>query len=175
MNFLQLLSKYVTGNFPTDRLSEIGVVALSENLDSPSLRILAGLGKNESSSVVEHYLKLSLQELKIVMPGKRKAALIYALFVTNEIISGVKELTEGISEIKSKAIDSFDFRSETKMYVYDSIGFEELHGLYVTYDDLTDINPPLKTDHDNIIEVKKQLQNALTSWKPQLEQLCEDS
>jgi len=169
MDFKQLIAKYVTGNIPSDKLSEIGIAGLNENLDSPSLYILAGLDKAENSFVAERYLNLTLEELGMQMPDKRQAALIYALAITNEIIDGTKDLISGIREIKAQAVDSYNFWSENSNYVYDSIGFEKVYGLYDDYDNLTDITPPLKRDQEYINQIKVQLFDELKIWKERLE------
>jgi hypothetical protein len=97
----------------------------------------------------------------------------YALAITEEVIEGSKDLIIGIKEIKNQAIDSYDFYTETKEYVYDSIGFESLYGLYVTYDDLTDINPPLKSDLASIEDVKEEMFDELKKWQDKLTALLE--
>lgn len=105
------------------------------------------------------------------MPDKRQAALVYALAIVNEIIDGTKDLIDGITEIKYKAIDSYDFLSENNRFVYDSIGFERVYGLYDNYDDLIGITPPLKSDEAAIIQVKKELFDELVSWGDKLKLL----
>ena len=174
MNFRQLIAKYVTGNITIDQLPQIGIIALEEGLDSPSLYILAGLEKNESSYVIERYLELTLEELNIVMPNKRQAALEYACAIADEIISGEKELIAGVAEIKKKAIDSYDFWSESKHYVYDSIFFEKVYGLYVEYDDLLDAKVDWTEDKSNeelMLEVKEQMFDELIKWTEKTELL----
>ena len=63
MNFRQQIAKYVTGNLTTEQLPDIGVTGLEEGLDTPSLCILAGLSNNESPFQIDHYFKLTLEEL----------------------------------------------------------------------------------------------------------------
>ena len=79
LNFRQQIAKYVTGNLTTDQLPDIGVTGLEEGLDIPSLCILAGLSKNESPFQIDHYFKLTLEELNIKLPDKRQAAIEYAM------------------------------------------------------------------------------------------------
>jgi len=174
MNFKQLIAKYTTGNISTDQIPQLGIAALLEGLDTPSICILAGLDKNENSFVKEHYLKLALNELNIGMPNKRQAALEYACAIADEIISGEKELIAGVSEIKNKAIDSYDFWSENQKYVYDSIGFEIVYGLYDEYDDLQNDLMQISRDKSReelIIEVKTQLLDELTKWKEKIQSI----
>lgn len=90
MNFRQQIAKYVTGNLTTDQLPDIGVKGLEEGLDTPSLCILAGLDKHESPFQIEHYFKMTLDELKIVLPDKRQAAIEYAFAIVDEILEGKK-------------------------------------------------------------------------------------
>jgi hypothetical protein len=173
LKFNQLLAKYVTGNIPAGKRPEVAITGISEGLTSDSLYILAGLSKNENTFEIEHYLALALNELQIIQPDKKQAALEYALAITEEVIEGSKDLIIGIKEIKNQAIDSYDFYTETKEYVYDSIGFESLYGLYVTYDDLTDINPPLKSDLASIEDVKEEMFDELKKWQDKLTALLE--
>jgi hypothetical protein len=172
LNFKQLIAKYVSGNLRSDQLSEIGIAGLYEGLDTPSLCILAGLDKNENSFVADRYLKLTLEELRIPLPDKRQAALIYALGITEDIIELKLNLIAGVTEINEKALGSHDFWSENKHYVYDSIAFEMVYGLYYDYDDLTSKYVP-KCDPEKIVEVKKLLFDALVIWREKLKLLCD--
>lgn len=169
LNFRQLLAKYITGNLWTDLMPKVGIECLEEGLDTPSLRILAGLEKNEDSSVIEHYFLSALKELNIpVAMPKRQAALVYACKLADEIIEGKKEIISGIVEIKNKALECYDFSSEDKHYVFDSISFEKINGLYYEYDDLECSDIPWSQDKSNtelMIEVKKKLFDELIKWK----------
>ena len=162
----------MTGNVTTDQLPDIAVQGLEEGLDTPSLCILAGLSKNENPFQIEHYFKLTLEELKIELPDRRQAALEYALAVVDEILKGEKEIIQGTKEIRCNAIDSFDFYSDNKEYCYDSIGFEAIYGLFVTYYDLLETDHPwdkLKTNEQLMIEVKAELLDELKKWKEKME------
>ena len=63
MTFREQIVKYVTGNMTTNQLPDIGVSGLEEGLDSPSLRILAGLSENENFFQIDNYFKQTLEEL----------------------------------------------------------------------------------------------------------------
>lgn len=168
MNFKQQLAKCVTGNLTTDQLPDVGVTGLEEGLDTPSLCILAGLIKKESPYVIEHYFKLALEELEISLPDERQAAIEYAMVIVDEILEGKKDVIEGTREIYSNAIGSYDFFSENKDYCYDSIGFELVYGLYVTYYDLEEADIPWQPDKSNQIlmeETKIELLEELRNWK----------
>jgi hypothetical protein len=172
VTFKQQIAKYVTGNLTTDQLPDIGVIGLQEGLDTPSIRILAGLSKNENPFQIEQYFRQSLKELKIELPDKRQAALELALAIVDEILEGKKDIIEGTSEIKYKAIDSYDFHSENKQYCYDSIGFHTAYGLYDTYDELSTADRPWeveKTNEQLMKEVKEQLLEELRKWKHEIQ------
>jgi len=171
LNFRQQIAMYVTGNLTTDQLPDLGVTGLKEGLDTPSLCILAGLGKDESPFQIEHYFKLTLEELNIKLPDRRKAAIEYALAIVDEIVEGKKEIISGTKEIRYKAIDSYDFFSESKKYCYDSIGFETAYGLFDTIDELSCSNIPWnpeKTNEQLISETKTELFEELKKWKDKI-------
>jgi len=168
LNFKQLLAKYVTENLPTHQLPEIGIKGLEEALDSPSLCILAGLNKDENPFVIEDYFKLALKELRINLPNERQAAIEYILAIIENIISRKTDIIDGIEEIKTKAIDSYDFFSESVEFCYDSIGFEKIYGLYDSYCDLlgSDIQWDINKNNVQLMqEIKQDLYNEIPKWK----------
>jgi hypothetical protein len=69
-----------------------------------------------------------------------------------------------VREIKNKAIDTFNFYSETKQYVYDSIFFEHVYGLYDTCDDLDASWVKGKSDEKLMAEVKENMLEELKKW-----------
>ena len=171
MDFRQQIAKYVTGNMTSDQLPDIGMTGLEEGLDTPSLCILAGLSKNESPFEIEHYFKLSLDELKIELPSNREAALEYAIGIVGEIIEGKKDLIKGTREICYKAIRSYDFYSETMHYCYDSIGFETVYGLFDTFEELSSADSPWQTEKTNeqlMAETKTELFEELKKWRDKI-------
>jgi hypothetical protein len=171
LNFRQQIAKYVTGNLTTDQLPDIGVTGLEEGLDTPSLCILAGLSKNESPFQIDHYFNLTLEELNIKLPDKRQAAIEYAMAIVDEILDGKKDVIIGTREIRYKAIDSYDFFSESKQYCYDSIGFETAYGLFDTFDELSNADRPWQTEKTNeqlMTETKTELYEELKKWKDKI-------
>ena len=146
----------------------MGVQGLEEGLDTPSLCILAGLGKYDSPFEIEHYFKLTLDELHIALPDKRQAAIEYALAIVDEILDGDKDVVTATREIMDKAIGSYDFFSENKEYCYDSIGLEAAYGLLDTIDDLSSAVKPWEAERTNeqlMVEVRIELATELKSWK----------
>ncbi|MGV9012885.1 MAG: hypothetical protein ACOH13_09860 [Flavobacteriales bacterium] len=171
MNFKQQIAKYVTGNLSSSQLPNIGVQGLEEGLDTPSLCILAGLGKYDTPFEIEHYFKLTLDELHIALPDKRQAAIEYALAIVDELLSGDKDVVTATREIMQNAIGSYDFFSESKKYCYDSIGLEAAYGLLDTFDELSIAVKPWEEERTNdqlMVEVKLQLATELKSWKDKL-------
>ena len=161
----------MTGNLTTDQLPDIGVTGLEEGMDTPSLCILAGLSKNESPFQIDHYFKLTLEELNIKLPNKRQAAIEYAMAIVDEIMDGKKDVIIGSREIRYKAIDSYDFFSESKQYCYDSIGFETAYGLFDTIDELSCANTSWKTEKPNeqfMTETKEELFEELKKWRDKI-------
>ncbi len=161
----------MTGNLTTDKLPDIGVTGLQEGLDTPSLCILAGLSKNESPFQIDHYFKLTLEELNIKLPDKRQAAIEYALAIVDEILDGKKDVITGTREIRYQAIGCYDFFSENRQYCYDSIGFEKAYGLFVTFDELSNADRPWQTEKTNeelMTVTKAELFEELKKWKKKI-------
>jgi hypothetical protein len=170
--FRQGIISYVLDKAASDQLPAIAVRGLEEGLDTPSLRILAGMKASDYPSEIQHYFQRSIEELNIVLPDKRQAALEYALSIVQETLEGSKDVISGMKEIRYDAIDSYDFFSESKHYCYDSIGFEKAYGLFDTYEELSTADRPwdsVKTNQELMGDVKSQLFEELKKWKTVLE------
>src|SRR5690606_18407238 len=171
VNFSQYIAKYVCEHITSDELPKLGVAGLEQGLDTPSLRILAGLNRNDSPFEIEHYFKLAIEELNIKLPDKRQAALEFATAIVEEILEGKKDVISGTREIHSDAISSYDFFSENKRYCYDSIGFERAYGLLNTCDDLSGAVEPWSKEKSNqelLAETRAELLEELKKWKKYL-------
>jgi hypothetical protein len=171
MKFEQLIAKYVTGALTTSQLPQIAYIGIEEGLQSQSLDILAGLEKNENPFIIEQYFNSAIKELGFVIPKLRTAAIKYAIGVADEIIKGERDIILGVSEIKNKAIDSYDFFSESKEYVYDSIFFEKVYGIYYECDDLTNDLVQIGGDKSRvqlITEARQELLVELVKWKEKI-------
>ncbi len=168
MNFRQELTTYTAGDRKTDQLPDIAIAALEEGLDTPSLRILAGMSKSDNPFELEKYFKQTLEELHIQLPGDRQAALDYAVLITDQILSGDEDIISGTQDIFYIALHNFPFEKETKKYVYDSIGLENIYGLLDTYNDLRDADIPWqkgKTNQQLMDGVKVKLLAELKRWR----------
>lgn len=174
MNFKQHIAKHVTGHLTTSQLPDLAVLGIEEGYESESLLILAGMSKTDNGFEIQEYFKKALTELHLQLPEKRNAALEYAEGVTADILNQKKDLIEGLREIYTNAIGSYDFFSETNKFAYDSIGFERLYGLYDTYDDL--LSPLCKWTSKKSIETLKretwtEIEVELKKWSEKLKNL----
>ncbi len=168
MTFRQNISRFVTGEIDMRSLPDIALQALQQNLDTPSLRILAGLSDSEDGYIIDKYFKDTLKELSIDLPDKRQAAIEVGLAIAEEIFEGKQNVFEGVQNIKWNAIDAYPFYDETKDYCYDSIGFEKVYGLFDTIDDLRNAGSTQwqsdKTNHEMEEELTKELLTELDAW-----------
>jgi hypothetical protein len=168
LTFRQNISRLVTGDIGLRSLPDIALQALEQNLDTPSLRILAGLSDNENEFVIDKYFKDTLKELSIDLPDKRRAAIEVGLAIADEILEGKQSVFEGVQNIKGKAIDAYPFYEETKDYCYDSIGFEKVYGLFDTIDDLRSAGSTQsqsdKTNQELENELTKDLLTEINVW-----------
>lgn len=172
MTFKQQIAAFAIGNATSDQLPEIAISGIKEGLDSPSLWILAGLGEKDHSIDKERYFQASLDELGIVLPNKRKAALIAAQSIVEDILSKKIDVVAGVTLLQQQALDKYDFHSESKQFVYDSIGFAKAYGIYDTHCELSASDHPWqegKTNAERLVKVKQDLLVALKDWKQLLD------
>lgn len=170
LTFKQHIANYVTGNLSTSQLPSIGLAGLELGLESESLTILAGMNENDSAIEIERYFKKALVELQIPFPDRRAAAIQLIEYYADEIIMGTLKPADGLHKIIRNALGSYDFRSETKKYVMDSIGFEEIYPLYGTYDDLRGENHSRSQEKSNnalIKEVEEEIVSKIKDWRKQ--------
>ncbi|WP_233900527.1 hypothetical protein [Tenacibaculum piscium] len=170
MNFNQYLGKYVCGNLSEMDYPELAVAGLLDGFDSKYLGILAAMNRTDEISELRKYLKWTIEELNIEIPTKREAALLYTSGIINEILEEKKEIIKGVSEIKNDALFSYDFFSESDKYCYDSIGFENIHGLFVEYYDSLD---ELNVDKKHIEDTKNEILAELKKWKSRLKNVVQ--
>jgi hypothetical protein len=167
MTFNQYLGKYVCGNLSEMDYPELGVAGIIEGFESKYLGILAGMNRTDETSELRKYLKWTIEELNIELPKKRDAALLYSNGIMDEILNEEKDVIDGVYEIKNFAIDSYDFRTETKKYLFDSIGFEKAYGLFVEYYDLKD-SFANESNQNLMTETKAELLVEIKNWKLKL-------
>jgi len=140
---------------------EMATAALLDGYNSKYLGYLAGMKRTDEISELRKYLKWSLEELNIDFPSKRDAALLYSKGILNDILNDKIEIVRGVTEITNNAIFSYDFFSESENYCFDSIGFENIYGLYVEYHDYLE---ELKIDNKYLVEIKTKMLEELKKW-----------
>lgn len=102
------------------------------------------------------------------MPSKRQAAIEKAYVIVDEITAGKRDVVEGAKALFWSAFDEYDFTTETKKYVYDSIGLEKAYGLLDSCTELPDADHQWqknKTNDELLIEARTGLLNELTAWR----------
>jgi hypothetical protein len=173
LTFRQNIARFVIGDISLRSLPDIALLALEQELDSPSLRILAGLSQNEDGYIIDNYFKNALRELSIELPDKRHAAIEVGLAIAEEIFKGKYDAFIGTQNIKHTAIDSYPFYEESKYYCYDSIGFAKAYSLFDTIDDLKNAGSTQwqsdKTNKELEIELTRELLAELKVWAEQME------
>jgi len=167
MNFRHLLAKYRIDKLRTMQLPELALQGLMEGMESESLVILAGMSKYDSAFEIQEYFEKSLIELKIDLPDKRQAAIIFALGLIEEIENGELDIIKGIYKIKNTAIDSYDFIDESDKFCYDSIGFEIIYGLFDEYFEIKECGDKWNEEKKEKLseKIKSDLLTELLKWK----------
>jgi len=130
LTFEQSIPRLVTGQIDLTSMPSIALKALEQGLDSPSLRILAGLREDEDEFTLRRYLADTLRELSIELPTKRQAAIRVALMIADEIFNDQLSYVQGVDAL-FRAIDSYPFHEESRHRRYDSIGLEKAYILFI--------------------------------------------
>jgi hypothetical protein len=168
LTFRQNIARYVTGEISETLLPNIAIEALEAGLDSPTLRILAGLSDNENGFVIETYFKETLRELNIELPNKRQASIEVGIAYIESIIEGKKSIFDGALCIKWYMLDTYPFFDESIHYCYDSIYFDKAYGLFDSLDDLRNAGSTQwqaeKTNEQLEREISEELMTELKRW-----------
>ena len=159
MIFEQNIAKLVIGDIHLGSMPAIALQALEQGLDTPSLRILAGLQENENEFTLRRHLEDALRELSIEIPDKRQATLQVAIRIANEIIAARRPVVEGVNEMFLK-IDKYPFHDETSKRRYDSIGLQEVYIIFINAESCRDEGSP-----DENLE--QELLTELKTWSRQ--------
>ena len=168
MTFKQNIARYVTGELSKNLLPTVAFEALEAGLDTPTLRILAGLSDKENGFVIESYFKQTLRELKLELPEKRKAAIEVGIAYAESIFEGRKSIFDGVLCIKSYMLKQFPFFEESINYCYDSIHFDKVYALFDCLDDLRNAGSTRwqadKTNEQIEKEICEELMLELKNW-----------
>lgn len=165
--FQQEILNFILGNTTISDLPRIGLLGLTEGLESESLIILAELSETDNSFEIEQYFKKTISELSIEIPDKYSASIELAQFYADLIIDRKLDPILGVNKMIKKCFDHCDF-GESKKYAMDNIGFEAVYGLYWSYDDLKNADRPWDKDKTNsqlMIEIKEEIIDELIKWR----------
>ncbi len=107
-------------------LPAIAITALSEGIDSPSMRVLAGLTGNEDPGDAENLFKEALSEIGMLLPTKRDAMMFLAANISSQIVDGSIDPYDGAKEIWDLTLRNHDIQiSELDTFVYGASEWEE--------------------------------------------------
>lgn len=93
-----ILSAYTLNVFSSDRLPGMAASLLEAGHDTPSLRLLAGLERDQSRTASELLLR-ALQELGRTLPTEDAAARYWARRLADSILNGSRSPLEGARQI----------------------------------------------------------------------------
>lgn len=128
MNFRVKLAAYVLGYLSEKDLADIALAALSEGIDSDSIRILAGMNSSDDPFELRMYFESALAENNLVLTDIKEALEIYITLVIQKINSFSLSPYQGFREID-------DAVSKTAYY-FDSLG---LMDCYINYIEIGEI------------------------------------
>lgn len=98
MLFDEVLEQYALEKFMDSALPDAAVQALTEGLDSPSLRVLS-VSQGDYPLEIRKLFFQVLDELGMVLPGSHQAALSAARRIAKDIVSGRIEPEKGAHRI----------------------------------------------------------------------------
>jgi hypothetical protein len=145
---------------------DLATNALVEGEDTPSLKVLAGLRKDDPREIRD-YLDRTLVELGVKKMSKEETAWILLRYLIDEIIDNKMEPHRGIHSIIHDIYHQMDWSQTSKKYVGDSIGIEKLYGLCDTYDDLLESKyrwSLTKTNKNLLAELELEIYQAVIDY-----------
>lgn len=166
MTFQEYLAEYVVLGRTTS-LYRAAEQALVEGLDSPTLRILAGMDDNTNIFEIKSTFKRVLHELNQHLPDHVTAANTLVKHFMKKIVNQQLDPIDGmriiVGDIMAKT--AYPYPAPDKGSFYDNQVFMNLYGLYYTYDDELDIYDGQR--EDKLAEIKTAI---ISEAKEYLEQ-----
>jgi hypothetical protein len=104
MNIDIINARWILDLLPSEEIPGFATEALTEGLDTPSLRILAGFN-NPILSEIGPIFEKALHELGVINYSRQEAALLLAHFYAKQIVDGTLKPYEGASKIWREASD----------------------------------------------------------------------
>jgi hypothetical protein len=169
MNWKLELAKSLFGLRHIGSFPDLATEAMGEGVDTPSLRVLAGLspvqGNNEE---ITEYLQKTLRELEVDWPSEEEAAWLLLRYYIDAIIDGAIDPHAGLHTIISKIYRRMRWSESDKHYAGDSIKIEKLYGLCDTFDDLAEASTRWdkeKTNDQLKAELQKEIRNEAGNYR----------
>ncbi len=167
MNWREELAKLEFGFTHIENFPDIACEALRGGLDTPNLRILAGLGKKDTSEI-RCYINRTLGDLRITEPMREESAWIMIRYFIGQIVSGQIDPHEGVHTIVWDIYHKTNWNIQDRCWAGDSIGIQELLGLCDTFDDLSvathrwDLE---KTNDELLVQLKADMRKAASQYR----------
>lgn len=161
MNFIESLSNYVLENVTTKGLPKIGEIALSEQLESESTCILAGMTGKDNSFEIVHYFNSSLKELNMQLPERAAAARLLTKYYLHQIVQNPQHAFEIMIKIDNEVYKKINLDYSSQQYVGAALKLEHL---YTWYREIQDWRDGGRILYHNDLPRKNNLKNLKYSW-----------
>lgn len=174
MNFKESISNYILENYSIRDLPKIAEIAMMENLESESLFILAGMSEKDNSLEILEYFQNSLNELKIILPNRKSAAITLTKYYLTKIIDNPNLAFEFMKKLDREVYMKLDFERSDNKYVGEELKLEYLYtwyreiqdyndnGMLLYYNDLSKAKQREKFEENLVEEAKETLTNNYT-------------
>lgn len=160
MNFRVKLAAYVLRHLSEKDLSDIAMTALSEGIDSDSIRILAGMNSSDNTFELRMYFETALIENNLILPDEKKALEIYITFVIQKINS--------LSLSPYQGFEKIDDAIGKTAYYFDDMGLMECYVDYIQIWEIktggTEFYPKDFSPSRYIAEKEQEMLEKLNLW-----------
>lgn len=173
MNWQLEIAKLEFAFIAVDAIPDLACIALSEGMDSYSIRILAGINKTDFDDI-RKYLGKVANELQIKYPTREESAWILIRYYFEQIIGSHIEPHRGLHTIIWQIYNQTGWRNRDQKSVGDYIGIQNLYGLCDTYDDFLETFVSLdkqsswdksKTNRQILTELDQSILAAVIEFK----------
>lgn len=138
MNFIESIANYVLANLTTKDLPKIAEIALSEQIESESVCILAGMNEGDHSFEIMHYFNSSLKELRLQMPEPAAAARVLTKYYLHQIVQNPQHAFEIMIKIDNEIYKKINRDHSSPQYVGEALKLEHLYTWYREIQDWRD-------------------------------------
>ncbi len=138
MDFMESLSNYVLENITTKDLPKIAEIALSEQIESESIYILAGMNEGDHSFEIMYYFNSSLKELHLQLPEPAAAAQVLTKYYLNQIVQNPQHAFAIMIKIDNEIYKKINRDYSSGQYVGEALKLEHLYTWYREIQDWRD-------------------------------------